>query len=226
MQLEEVIIVKLLKRMAVLTLCVLAVSGCTKSSITTQAPVAQPAGNEVSIPDDVDMDKLAALQEEERVVEKTTLIEEDVEEKTMFDWEQVDDEAVDLFEDTMFYPEAVKMEYAADEEALTIDLTWVLKNGTTEEVAMEYAAELVQKFNDILAVQVTDVEYSSADSFGGVWKTFALTVKVGTEDGTWLIEKSYAAGAEIDLELPMYSGEGPSVNASETEAKLTPGSKN
>ena len=215
---------KLLKRMAVLTLCVLAVSGCTQSSITAQAPVPQQSGNETIMGEEVDPEKLAALQEEE-VVEKLALIEEEPYEETMFDMEQVDEEAADLFGDTDFYPEAVKLEYAVDEDAHTVDLKWILKNGATEEIAMEYATELVQKFNDILAVQVADVEFSTRTSFGGIWEQFALTVKVGTEDGTWMIEKNYAAGAEIDLELPQYSGEGPSANGPAPADKVGPGSK-
>lgn len=205
---------KLLKRMAVLSLCVIAVSGCTKSSISTQAPVSTQefAG------DEIDSEKLADLEEE--YVEKAPLVEDETEEESRFDWEQVTDESEDLFGDEEFYPETVKMEYAADEAAQTIELTWVLKNGTSEETAMEYAAELVQSFNDILAVQVTDVDFATAESFGGIWNEYALTVKVGTEDGTWMIDKSYAAGDEIDLVLPEYSGEGPSADL--TEERISP----
>lgn len=158
----------------------------------------------------MDSEKLVDLDDE--YVEKAPLVEEDAEEETRFDWEQVAGEAADLFEDEYFYPNTVKMEYEADEDAQTIDLTWVLKNGTSEDEAMEYAVELVQSFNDLLAVQVTDVEFSTLDSFGGIWEEYALTVKVGTEDGTWLIDKSYAAGDAIDLVLPEYSGEGPSAD--------------
>lgn len=205
---------KLLKRMAVLSLCVIAVSGCTKSSISTQAPVS----TQESAGDEIDSEKLADLEEE--YVEKAPLVEDETEEESRFDWEQVTDESEDLFGDEDFYPETVKMEYAADEAAQTIELTWVLKNGTSEETAMEYAADLVQSFNDILAVQVTDVDFATAESFGGIWNEYALTVKVGTEDGTWMIDKSYAAGDEIDLVLPEYSGEGPSADL--TEERISP----
>ena len=222
---KEETMMKLLKRIAVLSLCVLAVSGCTKSSITTEAPVVQePAAEEVVMPDSIDPEKFAVLETQVEVVEKVELVEEEEYEETMFDWEQVDAEAEDLFGDKSFYPATVKMEYAADEEALTVDLTWVLANGTTEDVAMKYATELVQKFNDILAVQVADMEFATATSFGSVWETFALTVKVGTEDGNWMIDKSYAAGEEIDLELPEYSGEGPAVNG--PAEKVSPSAKN
>ena len=222
-RLEEETMKKLFKTMAVLSLCVLAVSGCTKSSITTQAPVAQESVSGVEV-DSVDPEKLAALESEAETVPKLALIEDEEYEETMFDWEQVADEAEDLFGDKDFYPASVKMDYVADEEALTVELTWILSNGTTEDVAMKYATDMVQKFNDILAVQVTDMEFATATTFGTAWEKFALTVKVGTEDGNWLIDKSYAAGAEIDLKLPEYSGEGPV--AMGPAEKVSPSAKN
>ena len=121
---------KLLKRMAVLSLCALVLSGCTKSSIPAQAPAAQES---VEGLDQMDPEKLAALEEE--FIPKIEMVEDEEYEETMFDWEQVSDEAADLFEDTAFYPESVKMDYAADEEAASIELTWVLANGTPEDVA-------------------------------------------------------------------------------------------
>ena len=206
---------KLVKKIAFVTLAVMAFSGCTKSSVSTEAPVAEeiPAGGVMIDPDKIDT--------EEEYVEKVELIEEDPVEETMFDWEQVEDEAADLFNDTDYYPASVEMNYAGDEDAKTIELTWVLKDGTSEEEAMTYAAELVQKFNDILAVQTADIECATLDSFGGVWDQFALSVQISTEDGTVLIDKSYEAGEAIDLELPEYTGDGPTV--SETEERVSPG---
>lgn len=210
---------KSIKTLTFAAVAVMALSGCTKSSITTDAPVSTDeeyvwTGNEVD-PDKMDT--------EDEYVEKVELIEEDPVEETMFDWEQVEEEAKDLFNDTSYYPASVEMDYTGDEDAKTIDLTWVLKNGTTEDEAMEYAADLVQKFNDILAVQTSDMELSTMDSFGGVWDQFALTVQISTEDGTVLIDKSYAAGDKIDLELPEYTGEGPTVG--ETEERVSPSKK-
>ena len=190
-----------LKRMAVLSLIVLALGGCTKSSISTEAPVA--AGEE--------FDPAKMNQEEEETLprEQNFLIEEETEPGPMYEWEQVQDEVDGLFTDTVSYPQSVKMEFSADEDAMTIDLTWILKNGTDEDTAMEYAADMVQKFNDIVAVQDTSIEVSSEESFGGLWDKFALTVQVGTEDGQWLIDKSYKAGDAIDLKLPEYNDDGP-----------------
>ena len=190
-----------LKRMAVLSLIVLALGGCTKSSISTEAPVA--AGEE--------FDPAKMNQEEEETLprEQNFLIEEETEPGPMYEWEQVQDELDGLFTDTDSYPQTVKMEFSVDEDAMSINLTWILKNGTDEDTAMEYAADMVQKFNDIVAVQDTAIEASSEESFGSLWDTFALTVQVGTEDGQWLIDKNYEAGEAIDLKLPEYNDDGP-----------------
>ena len=190
-----------LKRMAVLSLIVLALGGCTKSSISTEAPVA--AGEE--------FDPAKMNQEEEETLprEQNFLIEEETEPGPMYEWEQVQDEIDGLFTDTDSYPQTVKMEFSADEDAMSINLTWILKNGTDEDTAMEYAADMVQKFNDIVAVQDTSIEASSEESFGSLWDTCALTVQVGTEDGQWLIDKNYEAGEAIDLKLPEYNDDGP-----------------
>ena len=61
---------------------------------------------------------------------------------------------------------------------------------------------MVKQFNDIVAVQSTELENSSDSSFGTLWNQFALNVKVGTEDGKWLVDKSYKAGGKIDLAMP------------------------
>lgn len=193
---------KLLKRMAVIALAVLALSGCTKSSMDSGM---QP------VVDGEEFDPAKMEEEEDETLprEENFLVEEDAEEETMYEWEQVKDETDALFSDTDVYPQSVKMEFTADEPGMSIQLTWVLKNDTTDEQAMEYAADMVKKFNDIVAVQTTDVESSSATSFGGLWDSFALKVQIRKEDGTSLIEKDYQAGQQIDLKASEDSGEGP-----------------
>lgn len=199
---------RLLKKIAILSLCVMMLGGCTKSSISTDAPVSanEQVGPGKEITDGDNFERLP-------------LIDDDPVDESIFDWEQVEDESQDLFGDADFYPQTVKMSYEGDEEAKTVKLMWVLKDGTSEDEAMEYATEMVQKFNDILAVQTVEYEMASVDTFGGVWDDFALTVQVSTEDGTVLIDKSYAAGDEIDLVLPEYSDEGPKATAVEDGPK-------
>lgn len=203
---------KLLKRMAVLALVVLALGGCTKSSISGDA-----SGME-----EVDPDKLNLDDDDDETLPRSEnkLVEDDVEPQSMYDWDQVKDETEGLFGDADAFPQGVSMEFTADEEALTIDLTWVLKNGTSEDEAMEYAAVMVKNFNDIVAVQSMELENSTDTSFGTLWNQFALNVKVGTEDGKWMIDKSYKAGAKIDLVMPEVNNEGPVDEGDDSPKKI------
>ena len=152
----------------------------------------------------MDPAKQSAMDEVDETLarEDNILVEDETEPKSLYEWDQVKDETDTLFADADLYPQTVKMEFAADEASMTINLSWVLKNGTSEEEAEEYAAMMVKQFNDIVAVQSTELENSSDSSFGTLWNQFALNVKVGTEDGKWLVDKSYKAGGKIDLAMP------------------------
>lgn len=194
---------RLLKRMVLLALVVMVLGGCTKSSISNEAPAAQGE-------DDVDPAKFSDDGEDETLPrELNKLIEDETDPQSMYDWDQVYMETGDLFFDKSIYPQAVSMSYTADEDARTVALIWTLKAGTTQAEGEEYATELIQKFNDIVAIQTTDLEFASETSFGGLWETFAVSVQVRTEDGTVLVNKSYGAGEKIDLPLPVYGDEGP-----------------
>lgn len=205
---------KRLKRIAVLSLAILVLGGCTKSSISNEVPVTEAEAEAEVGPGKED-------QEEEETIprEQNILIEENTEPESMYDWEQVSDEVESLFPDTTRYPQSVKVEYTANEEAKQISLTWIVKNDTTEEDAMDYAVEMVKRFNDIVAVQTTDLENSSEDSFGSLWANFAVEICVVTEDGTTLLSESYGAGEEIGLVMPEYSGDGPTSSEEENVPK-------
>lgn len=192
---------KLWRKAAVLSLCLLALTGCTKSSISNEAPVTEAAGNMAA-------DK-AGEDDETLPREENFLIEDETEEESMYDWEQVKDETDDLFVGNPAYPQSEKMEFTADEAGKSITLTWIVKDGTTAEQAMDYAVDMVKNFNDIVAVQTEDLSNSTDTSFGDLWKEFALTVQVGTKDGTWLVNKSYNAGDMIDLTMRGGSESGP-----------------
>lgn len=204
---------KLLKRMAVLSLVVLALGGCTKSSISTDAPV---SGSE-----EVDPAKLESDDNDETLPrDQNFLVEDETVETTMYDWEQAQSECDGLFNDTSAFPQSVKMEFTYDETALNIGLTWTVKNDTTNDDAMEYAVTMVKQFNDIIAAQSMDLENSSADSFGTLWNQFSLDVKVVTEGGKALVDKSYKAGEKIDLKSNETVAEGPEDVADDSPKKL------
>lgn len=177
---------KLLKKLALLGLMVMVLGGCTKSSVSTA-------------PEDMDPAKMNTEEDETLPRDQNFLVEDDTEEASLYDWDQVRDETNEFFMDANTYPLTSSMTFTADESAKSVELDWVLKNEATEDDAMTYAVEMVKNFNDIVAIQTTDVANSSEDSFGGLWDSFALTVKVTKEDGTTLLDKSYAAGEKIDL---------------------------
>ena len=171
---------KLLKRMAVLSLVVLALGGCTKSSISTDAPV---SGSE-----EVDPAKLESDDDDETLPrDQNFLVEDETVETTMYDWEQAQSECDGLFNDTSAFPQSVKM---------------------------------VKQFNDIIAAQSMDLEISSEDSFGTLWNQFSLDVKVVTEGGKALVDKSYKAGEKIDLKSNETAAEGPEDVADDSPKKL------
>ena len=106
---------KLLKRMAVLGLAVLALSACTKSSEESETVT----GNEV------DPAKQSAMDEVDETLarEDNILVEDETEPKSLYEWDQVKDETDTLFADADLYPQTVKGECAADEASMTIDLS-------------------------------------------------------------------------------------------------------
>ena len=204
---------KLLKKMALLSLCVLTLSGCTQSSVTDATLASLQAGAAPA----------GVVEEEQIVVDKSVQITKETD-PYVFEWEQVDEDVVDMFMDEDYYPLGVDMSYEEDLEAKSIKLMWVLKNAATDGDALEYAVELVQQFNNIMATQKDGVAFSTVDTFGGIWDFFDLTVQISKEDGTMMVDKFYKIGEKIDLPLPEYGGEGPSGPMAATEAPISPAS--
>jgi len=96
---EEEFIMKLLKRMAVLSLVVLALGGCTKSSISTDAPV---SGSE-----EIDPAKMETDDDDETLPrDQNFLVEDETVETTMYDWDQAQNECDGLFNDTSAFPQS------------------------------------------------------------------------------------------------------------------------
>ena len=134
---------KLLKRMALLSLCVLTLSGCTQSSLTADS---------IMVKEDMVAPDGSVITEEDIVVDRTMKVTKETD-PYVFDWEQIAEDAVYMFVDEEYYPLGVDMSYEEDLEAKSMKLMWVLKNEATEEDAMEYAVEMVQQFNNIMATQ-------------------------------------------------------------------------
>ena len=171
--------------------------------------------------EEIDPAKTEADDDDETLPrDQNFLVEDETVETTMYDWEQAQSECDGLFNDTTAFPQSVKMEFTYDESALNIGLTWTVKNDTTNDDAMDYAVTMVKQFNDIIAAQSMDLENSSADSFGTLWNQFSLDVKVVTEGGKTLVDKSYKAGEKIDLKSSESAAAGPEDVADDSPKKL------
>lgn len=198
-----------IKKHSLLILVICIMTGCTKSNISAEDVIMKgPESTKETI--------------SAEDFERKPLFEENEEPESQFDWEQVDADVVYLFDDKDYYPLGVEMTYEVNEKKKEIKLMWILQDEATEEDAMEYATELVRKFNNILATQSTEIQVANTTDFGTLWKMFDLSVRISKEDGTAMIDKIYKAGETIDLELPTYSEGGPIANP---EVQMSPGNK-
>ena len=200
---------RFLKKLAILSVCVVALSGCTEKAGEVSTEDTEAVTEAAA--DAMDPAKAEDMEDDDETLprDKNFLIEEETEKPSLFEWDQVSEEYQDLFNGNAQYPQGESVDFTADEDALTVKLIWNVKDDTDEETAMNYAADLVKKFNDIAAIQRTDFELSSEDSFGGLWDTFALTVEIRKADGTAILTKEYRAGDKIDLVAAVYDEVGP-----------------
>lgn len=68
-----------------------------------------------------------------------------------------------------------------------------------------YSDNLIKGFNDVVATQDFSIETSSDDSYGGLWKNYALSFGIAPEstqddEETWFISGNFGAG--VDFVLP------------------------
>ena len=79
---------KLLKKMALLSLCVFALSGCTQSSVTADS---------IMIKEDMVAPDGSQMVEEDIVVDRTMKVTKETD-PYVFDWDQISEDAVEMFE--------------------------------------------------------------------------------------------------------------------------------
>lgn len=94
------------------------------------------------------------------------------------DDEQLHDDFNDVYFDEVDYPmaSAVDFELRLDEEA--VDVTVVVKDGTSAEDAAYYADVAVKGINDQVAVQDFSYGESGEDTFGGLYQDNVINLKI------------------------------------------------
>ena len=76
------------------------------------------------------------------------------------------------------YPMADSIDFTIDEDKSLIDVTIVVKDGTSGEDAAEYADAVLKSINDEAAVQDYNYGESGADTFGGFFQDRETHLKI------------------------------------------------
>ena len=120
----------------------------------------------------------------------------------VLDWTQIGNDMDDEFVDNEEYPMALSVNYSVDNENKSIDLTLIVKEGTTPEEAVTFADVAVRFLNDEASMQDFSYEKSSNTSYGGFFKIYDLHLIV-MPDYT-MKDKKYWLG---DMDIPKGSDE-------------------
>lgn len=109
------------------------------------------------------------------------------------DNEQLIEDVNDIYVDEKDYPMASSVDVTLDLDNGLVDITVVVKDGTSKEDAAEYAMVAIKGVNDQVAVQDFSYGESGADTYGGLYQDNAIHVKVYEEseyeaDGTPMYE--------------------------------------
>lgn len=111
----------------------------------------------------------------------------------VLDNEQLIEDVNDIYTDERDYPMASGIDVTLDLDHELVEITVVVKDGTSKEDAAAYAMTAIKGVNDQVAVQDFSYGESGADTYGGLFQDNAINVKVYEEseyeaDGTPMYE--------------------------------------
>jgi len=120
----------------------------------------------------------------------------------VLDWAQIGNDMDEEFVDNEEYPMALSVNYKVEPETKSIDLTLLVKDGTTPEEAVVFADAAVRHLGDEVAMQDFSYEKSSDTSYGGFFKDYDVHLIVMpdykmNEQQYWL----------VDMDIPKDSDE-------------------
>ena len=128
----------------------------------------------------------------------------ETQENVEIDWSQVSTDAEDMFKDTSTYEYGRDFHFYMEPNKKQIMLIWVVADDLPDDQIGTYAEDLIKGFNDIVHTQDFSIEMSGEDSYGGLWKQYALSYSIVPEsdqdnEDAWFISGSYEAGADFKL---------------------------
>lgn len=124
-------------------------------------------------------------------------------------WFEANRDAYELFTEEMddsLYSKDFTAEF--NESTKVITLLSIVNDAVTPEEALDYATEVLNRFNDqIMFIQDESLEISSNTSYGGIYKEYNVKIQVTTEnnlndESKFFVNTEIPAGSEYkDLEL-------------------------
>lgn len=116
------------------------------------------------------------------------------------DWTQINTDIDEEFVENEQYPMALSVNYDLDKEKKTMNMTLMVKHGTTPDQAVEFANAAVKFLNDEVATQDFSYEKSSDTSFGSFFKEYDLKLIVMPdytmkENKYWLVDMDIPKGS-------------------------------
>lgn len=121
----------------------------------------------------------------------------ETQEGIVLDWAQIGDDMDEEFTDNEEFPMALSVNYSVDPENKSIDMTLIVKDGTTPEEAVKFADAAVRYLNDSAAMQDFSFERSDESSYGGFFKENSLNLLVMPDAG--MTVKKYRL---VDMNIP------------------------
>lgn len=128
----------------------------------------------------------------------------ETQEGIVLDWKQISNDMDEEFVDNEEYPMALSVNYSVYKENKSIDLTLMVKEGTTPEEAVTFANAAVRYLNDEVATQDFSYERSSHTSYGGFLKEYDLHLIVMPDNTMkekkyWLVDMSIPKGSDKEI---------------------------
>jgi len=119
----------------------------------------------------------------------------------VLDWDQIGNDMDEEFVNNEEYPMALSVNYSVDQKNKKIDLTLIVKDGTTPDEAVVFANAAVRYIGDEAAMQDFSFEKSSDTSYGGFFKDYDLHVIVMPdyrmkEEQYWLVDMDIPKGSD------------------------------
>lgn len=120
------------------------------------------------------------------------------------DWNQINEDLVEFYEDSDEYPGLLNFNYVHKEEEKMIRAQLFVDDTVNGKKAASYASDMIKFLNDCIAVQNNSLALSSDDSYGGFFDDYGFTVQVIPEatkddESTCLVNMTVAAGENTPI---------------------------